>query len=102
MSANEIESVEIIPNPPARYDAAVNAGILNIKTKRIEKSQQWHTYSFSQPGTAHQGKCGPYPEPSQRKSGMSLAALLPWSAVIKTISILTASSRVMAVRKISV
>lgn len=34
MSANEIESVEIIPNPPARYDAAGNAGILNIKTKK--------------------------------------------------------------------
>lgn len=34
MAANEIESVEIIPNPPARYDAAGNAGILNIKTKK--------------------------------------------------------------------
>lgn len=34
MAANEIESVEIIPNPPARYDAAGNAGILNIRTKK--------------------------------------------------------------------
>lgn len=34
MSGNEIESVEIIPNPPARYDAAGNAGVLNIKTKK--------------------------------------------------------------------
>jgi hypothetical protein len=34
MSANEIESVEIIPNPPAKYDAAGNAGVLNIKTKK--------------------------------------------------------------------
>jgi iron complex outermembrane receptor protein len=34
MSGNEIESVEIIPNPPARYDAAGSAGILNIRTKK--------------------------------------------------------------------
>lgn len=34
MSGNEIASVEIIPNPPARYDAAGSAGILNIRTKK--------------------------------------------------------------------
>ncbi|KAA2245720.1 TonB-dependent receptor [Chitinophaga agrisoli] len=33
MSGSEIESVEIMTNPPARYDAAGN-GILNIKTKK--------------------------------------------------------------------
>ncbi len=34
MTAAEIETIEIIDNPSARYDAAGNAGIINIKTKK--------------------------------------------------------------------
>jgi iron complex outermembrane recepter protein len=34
MSANQMDQVEIMTTPPARYDAAGNAGILNIKTKK--------------------------------------------------------------------
>jgi iron complex outermembrane recepter protein len=37
MSASQISQVEIMDQPPARYDAAGNAGAINIKTK---KSQQ--------------------------------------------------------------
>ncbi|MDP4275465.1 MAG: outer membrane beta-barrel family protein [Bacteroidota bacterium] len=34
MQSSEIDKIEIITNPPARYDAAGNSGIINIKTKK--------------------------------------------------------------------
>lgn len=34
MSANQLDQIEIMTNPPANYDAAGNAGIINIKTKK--------------------------------------------------------------------
>lgn len=34
MSANQLDQIEIMTNPPAKYDAAGNAGIINIKTKK--------------------------------------------------------------------
>jgi iron complex outermembrane receptor protein len=34
LPATEIDQIEIMTNPPARYDAAGNAGIINIKTKK--------------------------------------------------------------------
>ena len=35
MSASSIQKIEILKNPPVKYDAAGNAGIINIVTKRI-------------------------------------------------------------------
>jgi iron complex outermembrane receptor protein len=34
MSSNQLDQIEIMTNPPARYDAAGNAGVINIKTKK--------------------------------------------------------------------
>ncbi len=34
MNATQLDQIEIMTNPPARYDAAGNAGIINIKTKK--------------------------------------------------------------------
>lgn len=34
MNANQLEQIEIMTTPPAKYDAAGNAGIINIKTKK--------------------------------------------------------------------
>jgi hypothetical protein len=36
MRAEEIEAIEVIANPSARYDAAGGSGILNIRTKRAK------------------------------------------------------------------
>lgn len=34
LSSNQLDQIEIMTNPPARYDAAGTAGIINIKTKK--------------------------------------------------------------------
>lgn len=34
MTASQVETIEIMDNPSAKYDAAGNAGIINIKTKK--------------------------------------------------------------------
>ncbi|HET9824174.1 MAG TPA: outer membrane beta-barrel protein, partial [Chitinophagaceae bacterium] len=34
MSASQLDQLEIMTNPPAKYDAAGNSGVINIKTKK--------------------------------------------------------------------
>jgi iron complex outermembrane receptor protein len=34
MNANQMDQIEIMTNPPAKYDASGNSGIVNIKTKK--------------------------------------------------------------------
>lgn len=36
LSSSQLDQLEIMTNPPAKYDAAGNAGVINIKTKRIK------------------------------------------------------------------
>ncbi|MFC4261664.1 TonB-dependent receptor domain-containing protein [Ferruginibacter yonginensis] len=37
MSAANLETIELMPNPSAKYDAAGNAGVINIKTKKLKQ-----------------------------------------------------------------
>ena len=34
MHANQLDQIEIMTNPPAKFDASGNAGVINIKTKK--------------------------------------------------------------------
>ncbi|MEJ7671744.1 MAG: hypothetical protein WKF59_03335 [Chitinophagaceae bacterium] len=34
LPSSTLDKIEIMPNPPARYDAAGNAGVINIRTKK--------------------------------------------------------------------
>ena len=36
LNANQLDQIEIMTNPPAKFDAAGNAGIINIKTKKTK------------------------------------------------------------------
>ncbi len=37
MNASQLEQIEIMTNPPAKYDVAGNSGIINIKTKKTKQ-----------------------------------------------------------------
>lgn len=45
--SNQLERIEIITNPPARYDAAGNAGIINLRLKRNEREGFNGSYTLS-------------------------------------------------------
>src|SRR5205085_8631498 len=52
MSASQLDQIEIMTNPPAKFDAAGNSSIINIKTK---KNKQFG-YNGSFTSTYTQGK----------------------------------------------
>jgi outer membrane receptor protein involved in Fe transport len=47
LPASTIEQIELMTNPPARYDAAGNAGVINIKTKKSKTQGFNGTYTGS-------------------------------------------------------
>jgi hypothetical protein len=36
LPASQLDQIELMPNPPAKYEAAGNAGVINIKTKKTK------------------------------------------------------------------
>ncbi len=58
MNANQLDQIEIMTNPPAKYDAAGNAGIINIKTKKTK------TFGYNGSVTVGYGQ-GVYPKANE-------------------------------------
>lgn len=57
MNASQLDQIEIMTNPPAKYDASGNSGIINIKTKKIKVK------GFNGSVNASYGQ-GVYPKPN--------------------------------------
>ncbi|HEX6847964.1 MAG TPA: TonB-dependent receptor, partial [Chitinophagaceae bacterium] len=78
LSSNQLDQIEIMTNPPAKYDAAGNAGIINIKTKKTKQ----FGYSGSFSSTWSQGR---YPKVSEsfnfnyRKNKLNLFTTLGYN-----------------------
>ena len=78
LSSNQLDQIEIMTNPPAKYDAAGNAGIINIKTKKTKQ----FGYSGSIASTWSQGR---YPKVSEsfnfnyRKNKLNLFTTLGYN-----------------------
>jgi len=58
LNSSQLDQIEIMTNPPAKYDAAGNAGVINIKTKKTKQ----FGYSGSLSSTWSQGR---YPKVSE-------------------------------------
>ena len=56
MNASQMDQVEIMSNPPARYDAEGTAGIINIKTKKTRTAGMNGSFNAA----ASQGRYGKY------------------------------------------
>jgi iron complex outermembrane receptor protein len=78
MGSNQLDQIEIMTNPPAKYDAAGNSGIINIKTKK--NKQLGYSGNFS--STWSQGR---YPKVNEsfnfnyRKNKVNLFTNLGYS-----------------------
>ncbi len=47
MNSNQVESIELMDHPPASFDASGNAGIINIRTKKLKQKGTNATVSLS-------------------------------------------------------
>ena len=78
MNASQLDQIEIMTNPPAKYDAAGNAGIINIKTKKTKQ----FGYSGSLSTTWSQGRYAKLSESANfnyRKNKINLFTNLGYS-----------------------
>ncbi len=55
LPSSSLDQIELMDNPPAKYDAAGNAGVINIKTKRSKIAGFNGSFSVSY-GQAHYGQ----------------------------------------------
>lgn len=46
LPAEQIDRIDIITNPGAKYEAQGNAGIIDIRLKRQQPGNQWHRQCF--------------------------------------------------------
>ena len=78
MNSNQLETIEIMTNPPAKYEAAGNSGIINIKTKKNKQ------FGYSGSVTAGYGQ-GVYPKTNEslnfnyRKNKINLFTTLSYN-----------------------
>lgn len=78
LSAGQLDQIEIMTNPPARYDAAGNSGIINIKTKKTKQ----FGYNGSISTTWSQGRYAKFNESANfnyRKNKVNLFANLGYN-----------------------
>jgi outer membrane receptor protein involved in Fe transport len=78
LGSNQLDQIEIMTNPPAKYDAAGNSGIINIRTKKTKQ----FGYNGSLSSTWSQGR---YPKVNEsfnfnyRKNKVNLFTTLGYS-----------------------
>ncbi|MCX6319242.1 MAG: TonB dependent receptor [Bacteroidetes bacterium] len=78
LNAGQLEQIEIMTNPPAKYDAAGNSGIINIKTKKTKQ----FGYNGSINTTWSQGRYAKFNESANfnyRKNKVNLFANLGYN-----------------------
>ena len=78
LSSSQLDQIEIMTNPPAKYDAAGNSGIINIKTKRNKEVG----YTGSLASTWTQGRYARFSESfnfNYRKNKVNIFTTLSYS-----------------------
>jgi hypothetical protein len=88
MSADAVSRIELIKNPPARYDAAGTGGLINIVTKKAKVKGYNGTLSL---GASHgeRGRMGPFVSFNYKSNKLSLFSNLSagyWDGLNTTIA----------------